>query len=99
MYFANFNLLSLLWLAEEFQSWAGAVSAIFYQLWRERRASWGKPRHITTVEVLLQKLNNFWKTGRLKLVVKNLIITEYQLFSRNMNFCIIYNLIINIEMK
>ena len=57
------------------------------------------PRHITTVEVLLQKLNNFWKTGRLKLVVKNLIITEYQLFSRNMNFCIIYNLIINIEMK
>ena len=56
-------------------------------------------RHITTVEVLLQKLNNFWKTGRLKLVVKNLIITEYQLFSRNMNFCIIYNLIINIEMK
>ena len=58
-----------------------------------------KARHITTVEVKLQKLNNFWKTGRLKLVVKNLIITEYQLFSRNMNFCIIYNLIINIEMK
>ena len=55
-------------------------------------------RHITTVEVKLQKLNNFWKTGRLKLVVKNLIITEYQLFSRNMNFCIIY-VIINIEMK